>query len=105
MAILKLMGAGPHHDFAVRGAEITIGTVTVDAAAHQSDGNTNVDVYVKKDGSYALKGPGAFAANVVIPGRRYREEPGTDDEGKPTIDRIPEPLDANSVEVTLWPKP
>ena len=105
MAILKLMGAGPHHDFAVRCAEITIGTVTVDAAAHQSDGNTNVDVYVKKDGSYALKGLGAFAANVVIPGRRYREEPGTDGEGKPTIDRIPEDIDANAVEVTIWPKP
>ena len=79
--------------------------VTVDAAAQQGDGNVVIDVYARRDGSYALKGPGAFAANITIPARRYREEPGTDGEGKPTIERIPEPLDANAVEVTLWPKP
>ena len=105
MAILKLMGAGPHHDFAVSKGEITIGNVTVDAAAQQGDGNVVIDVYARHDGSYALKGPGAFAANITIPARRYREEPGTDGEGKPTIDRTPEPLDPNAVEIVLWPKP
>lgn len=105
MAIIKLMGAGPHHDFAVSGTEITIGTIKVDAAAQQGDGAVVVDVYVKKDGSFSQKGPGAFAGHVAIPGRRYREEPGTDGEGKPTINRIPEDIAANAVEVTIWPKP
>ncbi|MCW5222410.1 hypothetical protein D5041_01995 [Verminephrobacter aporrectodeae subsp. tuberculatae] len=105
MAILKQMGAGPHHDWAVRGTEIRIGSVTVDAAAHQGEGDTIVDVYVKPDGSYALQGPGAFAANITIRGRSYREEPGADNQGHPGMARIPEPLDANAVEITLWSKP
>ncbi|MCW5257381.1 hypothetical protein D8B23_20875 [Verminephrobacter aporrectodeae subsp. tuberculatae] len=105
MAILKQMGAGPHHEWAVRGTEISIGNVTVDAAAHQGEGDTIVDVYVKPDGSYALMGPGAFAANITIRGRRERKEPGTDDKGHPTTTRIPEPLDGDAVEITLWPKP
>ena len=49
MAIIKLMGAGPHHDFAVSGTEITIGTIKVDAAAQQGEGAAVVDVYVKKE--------------------------------------------------------
>lgn len=104
MATLKLMGAGPHHDVAINANKITIGTITVDAEEHQADGLVNVDVYVKKDGSYSLKGTGAFAANIAIPGRRYREVAGTDTEGKPTIDHVPEALDPNAVEVSLWPK-
>lgn len=109
MAIMKLQGAGPHHDVAVRGTEITVGTIAVDAAAKQGDGETIVDVYVKKDGSYSLKAANAafaaFAANIIIPARRYHDEPGTDAEGKDVINKVADPLDANAVEITLWPKP
>lgn len=106
MAIMKLQGAGPHHDVSVRGTEITVGTIAVDAAAKQGDGETIVDVYVKKDGIYSLKATNAaFAANIIIPARRYHDEPGTDAEGKDVINKVADPLDANAVEITLWPKP
>ncbi len=109
MAILKLTGPGPHHDVSIRGAEITVGTVTVDAEALQSDGQVIVDVYVTTSGKFNLEGPGAFAANIVIPGRRYREElverEGEDgEESVSSTTYVAESLDPNAVEVTIWPK-
>ncbi|WP_027390854.1 hypothetical protein [Chrysiogenes arsenatis] len=116
MAMLRLMGNGPHHDVMVAGALVTVGEVTIDAAALQRDESVTVDVFVSPTGGFMLDGPGAFAVNVAIPPRRYHEEAAMDEFGEGdadgdgelmgsgTVVREPLPLDVDTVVVTLWPK-
>lgn len=107
MAMIQLMGAPEQGvpDFSVSGSLVTVAGVTVDCAARLEDGAVHVEI--RTQGGNAYEGSdGAYAAVIVIPGRRYEEVERTEGEGeeaKTVIDRNPLPLDPNAVIVKLWP--
>ena len=105
MAMMTLMGPGPHHDIATLGTSVQIGDITLDCVALQQNSDVVIDVF-SAGGQLSLQGPGAFAANVRIPARRWEDavtEPDTE-EGTDGIVSSPLPLDPNTIEITLWPK-
>lgn len=111
MATITLMGPGPHHDIATRGTTIQIGDIPLDCVALQQNSDVTIDVF-SADGQLSLQGPGAFAANVRIPARRWEDvttepvdEGSTDSiDSADSIKSNPLPLDPNAIEITLWPK-
>ena len=90
-------------DFSVSGAIVTVAGRQVDCIERQSD----VEEIIEIRGS--VKGPveggkGAYLAVIRIPARRYHAEAGPDDtQGNSTVIQVAEPLDAHSIEITLWP--
>ena len=103
MAMIKTVGAGPHHDFSTNAAIVTIGTVEIDTDARQDDSDVVIDVFYKA-GTYGEDVAGAFAAQIKIPARRYVESLSVDEQENEITIREPLPLDSNAVEVTIWSK-
>lgn len=100
MAQIKLIANGQVvNDFAVNGTEITVAGLTVDAAEHQSDSETVLEIRTGSDGP-RLGGDGDFLAHIHVPAARYIETEGEGDEGG-TRDQVP--LDPNEVLIILWP--
>lgn len=99
MPQIILMQAGqPVANLSVSGTLITIAGVEIDAAARQQD--VSVFVEVRGDASGAVEGgDGPYLAQIHIPARRYEEELN---EAEETV-LVPQPLDSNAVEITLWP--
>lgn len=102
-----LLGQGPHHDFAISGPVVTLGDVRIDCAAEQLAETATLSVFSTEQGM-SLQGPGAFAATVAIPPRKYPQP-------EPTAEQLPEsgeqhtapeplPLDPDTITLTLWPK-
>lgn len=107
MAMMTIMGPGPHHDIATSGTTVKIGDILLDCVALQQNSDVVIDVF-STGGQLDLQGPGAFAANVRIPARRWEDvavESDTDtEEGVDSVASNPLPLDPNTIEITLWPK-
>lgn len=104
MAIIQLMGGAEAGvaDFAIAAGLVTVAGITIDCAARQEDGEQHIELR-QANGVVAESASGAYVAILVVPARRYREEPITDDEGNPAVQLVPEPLDPNAVVVKLWP--
>lgn len=104
MAQIVLMGSTVA-DFSVTGAVITVAGRQVDCADRQGDEEEIVEIRQGSKGPVE-GGQGAYLAVIRIPARRYHDEPGPDDPatGNPTQVRVADPLDPNSIEVTLWPR-
>lgn len=101
---MQIRGAGPHPDVSVSGATITIGDVTIDAAARQDESAVDVALRQEGSGSVTEGGSGHQIAAIQIPPTRYEEvDTGeTDDDGEPVIERQAVALDPDEVLVTLW---
>ena len=85
MPIMEYLGQAPHHQPTIDKTIITIGSVAIDAAQAQGDGETVIDIYQRTDGGYQPSGPGNFALTIAIPARRAA------------------PLDMDAVRITVWP--
>ena len=99
MPQIILMQAGqPVANFSGSGTLINIAGVEIDAADRQQD--VSVFVEVRGDASGAVEGgDGPYLAQIRIPARRYDEALNEEEE---TV-LVPQPLDSNAVEITLWP--
>jgi len=80
--------------------------LVIDLNARQADVQTVIDVCFTGTGKL-IEGYGeAYAANILIPPKRYieREEPGIDMNGDPTTNLVKEalPLDVKAVTLQLW---
>lgn len=103
--MITLMGPGPHHDIATLDTKIQVGDISLDCVALQQNSDVTIDVF-SANGQLSLQGPGAFAANVRIPARRWEEvsaEHSDEEELNQTVSNSL-PLDPNTIEITLWPK-
>lgn len=87
----------PVADFAVYGTVVTVAGVAIDCAARQQDGAVVVEIRLSDLGP-SEGGDGAYLAQIAIPARRF-DEIETED----GVQRLPQPLDPNAVEITLWP--
>lgn len=85
MPIMEYLGQAPHQPVTIDKTIITVGTVVIDAAQAQNDGETVIDIYQRTDGGYQQSGPGNFAITIAIPERRAT------------------PLDMDAVRITVWP--
>lgn len=105
MAMIQLMGPGPHHDISTLGTLLRVGDITLDCAALQENSEVVIDVF-SAGGSLSLHPPGAFAANVRIPARRWVDSavPSEESDGETVMEATPVELDPNTIEITLWPK-
>ena len=99
MPQIILMQPGlPVASFSVDENLISIAGVAIDAAERQQD--VAVYIEVRGTGSEAMEGDdGPYLAQVHIPARRYDEALNEEEE---TV-LVPQPLDSNAVEITLWP--
>lgn len=109
---LKKIGTGNYLDCTVDGAVLTIGSTIVDCRAHQSDAQTVVDICIDAAGAEKIGAVGSvrYAANVVIPPKRYIESavlddtgPVLDDDGNIQLKSTAVELDMHQVTVQLWP--
>ncbi|QFT84486.1 hypothetical protein FIU88_05765 [Halomonas sp. THAF12] len=97
------LGAGPHPDFSVSAALVTVAGVAIDAAARQTDQQEIIDIRLV-DGVAQEGGSGYQLASVRIPPRRYVEtEPDPAEGEEATGSREPAALDPHHVAVTIWP--
>lgn len=99
---ILLLGAGPHHDFAVSGNLITIGGMTVNCQAEQRQEQTTISLY-QTDSGISTSGQGAFVATVVIPPQKRPAASEQPNEDEPAAIE-PLPLNPDTVTLTLWPK-
>lgn len=106
MAHITLQSPGqPVADFSVSGASIVIAGAAVDCAALQDNAQVVVNVRRDKTGVTKISGKtGAYIAQIFIPGKQYVDQPGpVDAQGQPTVVPVAQPLDPNTIAVTLWP--
>ena len=99
MPQIILMQPGlPVASFSVDENLISIAGVAIDAAERQQDVAVYIDVRGTSTAA-AEGGDGPYLAQIHIPARRYEEALNEEEE---TV-LVPQPLDSNAVEITLWP--
>lgn len=95
----------PVAEFSVSGSTVVVAGVEIDCAERQGDSTTLVEVR-RNNGVAQEGGSGAYLAHIEIPPKAYREEDSgetsTDGEEGGTV-KVAEPLDPDSIVITLWP--
>jgi hypothetical protein len=91
-------------DYSLSGNSLTVGGVTIDLAAEQGDQETII-TFGSSNGKVhrGLMPCCVYAADVVIPPRRYEYEEVEGEDGETKTVAAPVPLDTESVVVRLWP--
>lgn len=87
---------------------LTVGAVAIDLAARQEDLQTVIDLCYQADGTIAEGLGKTYAANIVLPPRRYkdvqRQEKGLDGKMATVTVKEAEPLNLDDVVLQLWGK-
>ena len=105
MPMITLMSPGQRvAALAIDGSHIAIGGLTLDCAGHQRDEAVTLEVRGTASAP-TLGGDGPYLATIRIQARQYTEQAGAPDPmtGVPTLERVPQPLDPDAVELILWP--
>lgn len=97
-------GPGPHPEIATNGTELSVGSLTLDAAERQGDRAQVIDIRCDGEGQLSEGGGGRNVASIHIPPMRHEEvETGeTGEDGEPEIERRAIELNGQDVRVTLW---
>ena len=106
MKISYKKNGGPVCDWALTDNILTFdGALSLDLEALSADGPRTLYISRNDDGETILGCGDRYIAEVKLPPREYRiEKIGyTDDFGYPALRKICLPVDADSVELTLWP--
>jgi hypothetical protein len=92
------------NDYFLSGSGLTIGGITIDLAAEQGDQETII-TFGSCNGKIhrGLMPCCVYAADVVIPPRRYEYEEVEGEDGETETIATPAPLDTESVVLRLWP--
>ena len=99
---------GAHIEYAVTAKKITFGDdeLSINLATRERDYEVTLDICIdSEDGIVIGTGGGAqkYAAQVVIPARRYEMvEDGTNEQGEPQEKPVPLPFDMSLCTLILW---
>lgn len=98
---IKTVGQGPHPDFSIAAAIVTVAGIAIDTEARQDEGQSVIDIR-QSSGTAQEGGEGYQLATIVIPPRDY-ELIESESEGEEGGERKALPLDTRRVTVTIWP--
>ena len=96
---IKTVGQGPHPDFSIAAAIVTVAGIAIDTEARQDEGQSVIDIR-QSSGTAQEGGEGYQLATIVIPPRDYEL---IESEGEEDGERKALPLDTRRVTVTVWP--
>ena len=96
---------GRYVAFALDGTRISLsdGALTLDLSAFERDYPVHLDISADETGALVLGPSRRYVAELDIPARMVAIIPGdADDFGFPKLRKVPEPLDTDSIKLTLW---
>lgn len=106
--IITNVNAGPKASYSASGTNLTVGTVTVDLQARQSDEQKVLYICLDNQLKTMAEGIGAwYVAIVVIPPKQYDlvDSGQQDANGNSVMTRVDRSLDMANVELRLWGLP
>ena len=107
--IIKSIGTGTKVKYGLSGNILTIGDdnpITIDLSTRQQNDYVSIDISRDPEGNLVEGVSSHYVATIEIPGRKYKQVPGTDiSPTGETVDVMvnePIPFNPDTVKLNLW---